>query len=179
MGQYYYPIILKGKVLDVEEIKAWMNAHEYRDGLKLMEHSYIDNSFMNTFENEISPNGAYFKSRIVWAGDYADVEKDFDKNLYHLCEPSTQITPTEKAVSSCRYMVNHTKKQFVDKNTVPGKDGFRIHPLPLLTCEGNGRGGGDYRGHHELIGYWARDVISADYKRPVGFIEIVFDLVEE
>jgi len=178
MGQYYHPIFLKGRALEVEEIKAWMNAHEYSNGLKLMEHSYIDNNFMNTIEHELSPNGLHYKSRVVWAGDYADEEKDVNENLYHLCDETTHISPTEKAESIYQYVVNHTKKQFIDKAKVPENDGICIHPLPLLTCEGNGRGGGDFRGEHELIGYWARDVISMEFKKPEGFIEIVFDLVE-
>jgi hypothetical protein len=178
MGQYYYPIFLKGPACNVEEIKAWMNAHEYNDGLKLMEHSYIDNNFMNTVEHELGPNGAHFMSRVVWAGDYADVEQDFDANLYHLCEENTHIIPSEKAASIYQYVVNHTKKQFVDKAKVPEREGSRIHPLSILTCEGNGRGNGDFRGEHELIGYWARDVISMHFKRPVGFIEILFDVQE-
>lgn len=179
MGQYYFPIFLKSKALDVEEIKAWMLAHEYADGLKLMEHSFIDNNFMNTVEHELSPNGSHYKSRFVWAGDYADEEKGFDKNLYHLCDEATHISPTEKAVSIYQYVVNHTKKQFVDKAKVPERDGSRNHPLSILTCEGNGRGNGDFRGEHELIGYWARDVISMEFKKPEMFIEIVFDLQED
>ena len=37
MGQYYYPIILdeNGKII------VWMYAHEYGNGLKLTEHSFI------------------------------------------------------------------------------------------------------------------------------------------
>jgi hypothetical protein len=59
-------------------------------------------------------------------------------------------------------------------------DGWRIHPLPLLTCEGNGRGGGDYRGESDLVGRWSRDLISVE---PVlaeleGYKEITFDLIE-
>jgi hypothetical protein len=47
-----------------------------------------------------------------------------------------------------------------------------------LTCEGNGRGGGDYRGESPLIGSWARDVISVSDTKPKDFEELVFDLVE-
>ena len=47
------------------------------------------------------------------------------------------------------------------------KDGWIIHPLPLLTCEGNGRGGGDFRGNNPWIGKWARDVISIEKKLPI------------
>ena len=36
------------------------------------------------------------------------------------------------------------KKQFFDLWSVPYVGGMRVHPLPLLTADGNGRGGGDY-----------------------------------
>jgi hypothetical protein len=66
------------------------------------------------------------------------------------------------------YLVNHTKKQYVDKRKE------EIHPLPLLTAEGNGAGGGDYRGDNEILcGDWARDVISIETEPPVGYEELL------
>jgi hypothetical protein len=53
---------------------------------------------------------------------------------------------------------------------------MKYHPLPLLTCEGNGRGGGDYRGDSPLIGSWARDIISVEEVKPEGFEELAFNL---
>jgi hypothetical protein len=172
MGQYYYPIILNsdGKIV------VWMCAHNYNNGLKLMEHSYLGNNFVSTFEFGLSPEGPHYKSRVVWAGDYADADPDQEKNLYRMCDEYTMILPQEKDTTIYRYIVNHSKKQFVDKTKVPKQENFALHPLPLLTCEGNGRGGGDYRGESPLIGSWARDVISVDEVAPEGFEELMFDL---
>ena len=173
MGQYYYPIILDadGKII------VWMQAHMYGNGLKLMEHSFIGNNFVSTFEFGLSPEGPHHKSHVVWAGDYADDEPD-GENLYNQCEEYRMIRPEEKDTTRFRFVVNHTKKQFVDKTKVASRGGYTIHPLPLLTCEGNGRGGGDYRGDSPLVGSWARDVISVEVDAPEGFEEIIFDLVE-
>lgn len=103
------------------------------------------------------------------------------KNMYGKCEDKMQINPATKDMSEFRYIVNHEKKQFVDKTKVPNikdeKD-FKIHPLPLLTCESNGRGGGDFRGDDKRIGTWARDLISVEQEKPAGFEELIFDLVE-
>ena len=68
----------------------------------------------------------------------------------------------------------------MDKDKVSAnRAGYKVHPLPLLTCEGNGRGGGDYRPEdHPLIGIWARDVISVEKEKPDGYVEIAFDLIE-
>ena len=179
MGQYYSPIVLdeNGK-----KIIVWMNAHNYSNGLKLTEHSYLGNNFVSTFEFGLSPEGPYYKSRVVWAGDYADKEPDQEDNLYHMCNEYNMINPQEKDTTKYRYIINHSKKQYVDKTKVPTtrvdyKD-WALHPLSLLTCEGNGRGGGDYRDDAPIVGTWARDIISVDEVKPEGFEELVFDLVE-
>jgi len=174
MGQYYYPIILDkdGKIV------VWMLAHRYGNGLKLMEHSWTANNFVSTFEFALSPEGPHHKSRVVWAGDYADNEPGQEKNLYRMCTEYNEIRPEEKETTNYCFVVNHSKRLFVDKTKVPTKDGFTLHPLPLLTAEGNGRGGGDYRSDSPLVGSWARDVISVEETAPDDYEEIIFDLVE-
>ena len=176
MGQYYHPIIL-----DAEgRIVVWMDAQMYGNGNKLTEHGLLENRFTSTFEFGLSPEGMYHKSRVVWAGDYADKEQALGENLHTLCNEYNRIIPDLKNTVKYQYVVNHTKKQYVDKNKVPvSDDRYALHPLPFLTAEGNGRGGGDYYGKSQaLVGAWARDVISVEETAPADFVEIVFDLVE-
>lgn len=184
MGQGYIAIILADKraPADAEQIRTWVNSHHYDNGYKLMEHSYLRNNYVWAVENLLSPQGQYYKSRIVWAGDYADNEPECTNNLYHqayseLNEPKIS-KPESKDMTSHRFIVNHSKGLFVDKTHK--FDGFdSIHPLPLLTSEGNGRGGGDYKGTDmELIGTWARDIISVDSSVPQGFKELVCEFTE-
>ncbi len=176
MGQYFIPIILG--VADVKEfIRLWLDAHMYGNGLKLTEHSYLGNAFVSAFEFQISEDGPFYKSRVVWAGDYAQKEPDSDMNLYTMAqndEASDSLTtkcrkPPTRDTSCYRYIVNHTKKQYVDKSGLQS----RLHPLPLLTSEGNGAGGGDYRGLNEgLCGTWARDLISVNRTLPAEYTEL-------
>jgi len=58
-----------------------------------------------------------------------------------------------------KYLVNYSKKQYC---TIPVNDNdkYQVHPLPLLTCSGNGRGGGDYNLEDDRIGIWAYDRIG-------------------
>ncbi len=134
----------------------------------------------------------------MWAGDYAEEEpglkiieegKEHDANLYSLCNDENEIKPKVAKTDDYPFIVNHTKKQFVDKNKVPeiqDWEGVKIHPLPLLTSEGNGQGGGDFRGKddNEIVGSWARDVISIEKESPLvtngtmDYIELIFDLKE-
>jgi hypothetical protein len=200
MGQYYRPILLDGT-----KTKPLFYAVSYDvgNGAKLMEHSWMKNDFVAAIENVLMN----MPMSIVWAGDYADEEpitslssemvkrlvedeyelekvKESGVNLYTM----SQYTGTKLTINSgiktnkYKYLINYDKKQFVNKTKVPNNDGWQIHPLPLLTCEGNGRGGGDFRGDDSIVGAWARDVIGVSSLKseiPKGFTELLFTLAED
>jgi len=175
MGQYYLIVILgeksdKSNKSDKEYIRTYLDPTMYINGMKLTEHSYIGNNFMKIVENLIGPLGMFHKSRIVWAGDYADAEPNSHSNLNGMCRTNTPFVYNEPVVSYT-YIVNHTKKVYIKKNAR-----MNLHPLPILTAEGNGRGGGDYEGQNmDLVGTWARDVISMENEAPdYTLVECVF-----
>ena len=188
MGQYYKPSSL--------DKKEHVYSHDYHNGLKLMEHSWVGNNFVMAVESLIAKGGRWFGDRIVWAGDYADAEEpktphakypEHMLNLYDLVEEN-KINP-EVPKREYRYLVNLDTKEFVTISKSPVTERykdpetgkvtlFKIHPLPLLTCEGNGRGGGDYHGESPLIGKWARQRVIATNTKPTDCSEIIFDLVE-
>jgi hypothetical protein len=135
--------------------------------------SYFDDKMMQNLEYALSPEGEFYRSRVVWAGDYAEKEKGQCMNLYELCEEKQEERMELKCKYRiyCQYIVNHTKKQYVDKQHLKGD--VSIHPLPLLVSDGNGAGGGDYRGSKEyMCGDWARDEISLEQDKPVGYEEL-------
>jgi len=195
MGQYYQMIILGEKPIQqgvcnpvepvpTEIIRLALNPHNYLDGAKIMGHSYIGNEFINLAEFMLSPLGMFYKSRVVWAGDYSDCEPTTGQNLYHMTpEPQLLFSCSKYFQSSdYRYIVNHTKRKFVDKQRCISRygadyNGLVIHPLPLLVSEGNGRGSGDYHGPGEDdCGRWARDIISLERTLPaveLGFTEFI------
>jgi hypothetical protein len=181
MGQYYKFIILANeKHNNREVILVVVNPHDFMMGAKLMEHSYINESLLILVEYLISKNSRFYKSRIVWAGDYADEEKDnIDENssesvnLYRLADNYSSYKG-EYINTNYKYIVNHTKKLYVDKTRSKS-----IHPLPLLISEGNGLGGGDYDGNnYDLCGKWARDVISMEETIPDNYNELICDFYE-
>lgn len=185
MGQYYKPVSI--------EKREHVLSHSYDNGLKLMEHSYIGNHFMRAVEALLVVGGAWYGDRIVWAGDYADDERgitdpenpDRDMNLYSICD--TEIKPKPIAKSH-RFVINMDTKEFVDTTKVPisdiwtdekGKEyPFIIHPLSILTCEGNGRGGGDLHKESKLVGKWARARVSVTNEVPADYKELKFNLYE-
>lgn len=177
MGQYYKPVSV--------EKREHVYSHDYDNGLKLMEHSWIGNNFVGIVEDLIASGGAWNGDRIVWAGDYADEEKNRKSNLYGLCK--TQISP-EATKNKYRYVMNFDTLEYVDTKKIPMSDvwvdekgkawPFTMHPLPILTCEGNGRGGGDFHKGDPLVGKWARNRVSVTNRKPKGYTEIEFNLFE-
>jgi hypothetical protein len=165
MGQYYVAVILSE---DGKFIRLALSPHMYGEGAKLVEHSYANSGFVQAVEHLLSPKGMFYKSRVVWAGDYADPEPESETNLYGLSESKQMVMPVQNMAQDV-FILNHTKKQYIDKSRMP------YHPLPLLTAEGNGRGGGDYRGNNEhLCGSWARDVISVEPMAPADYNRLEF-----
>jgi hypothetical protein len=191
MGQYYKVVFLSG----TERIIKHMHPFDHKSGQKMMEHAYIDTNIILAVEQYLYQN----PTKVVWAGDYADQtdkymgeldgEDRYDKNLYYMCDDllhlSLQINvPGFVTAQTFRYLVNHTKKEYIDKVAAADSakekgDEFIIHPLPLLTCETDSGGGGDYNGDCEVfVGSWARDLISVDNKCPVDYKEIVVPFKE-
>lgn len=89
------------------------------------------------------------------------IDKEKGRTLYSKCNGDGLDYDASDRDVIC-YYVNHDKKQVVELwECAVECDGYRVHPLPLLTCEGNGRGGGDYWGSNQrYVGTWARDFIQ-------------------
>lgn len=179
MGQYYNSVLKNEK----GEIEAY-----YNFGLKLMEHSYFFNSYVNSVCKKLVNK----PHCVAWVGDYAEEEDYIGKenadmlrtmvNFRHLHKGIQLESKTVPYGYMGYLLVNHSKKQFIDmtdyyNNSVLNygeerKGEYVIHPLPLLTAVGNGKGGGDY--HRKAlnigdVGLWAGDLIemvkyNEDYK---------------
>ena len=217
MGQYYIPTIL-GKRYGVS---ATLYAHDYENGLKLMEHSYMGNNFVNAVLLKID----HQPMRVAWIGDYSDqpypeddvkerepyqrklLKAEFmrrynkvwnpDRNYKKIKpEPLGGFESPEKFDGY--YLINHTQKAYVDLGEYQRMNGWTekwrdrdgvmhecwsaIHPLPLLTACGNGRGGGDYHEQYpdyDKVGTWAFDLIEFASYEPVGFTKEEYHFKEE
>ena len=190
MGQYF-------KAININD-REWIYTHDYGDGLKLMEHSYLQNSFVGAVMILLSPKGKWYGKRIVWAGDYGEkYASDFltdpieifanniDKpegNLYAESEQYTKVKPKSmsKAKQIKAFIINIDKKQYFScADLKPYEDGWTINPLPLLTSDGNGNDGGDYNGTcMDLVGSWAGDHIGLEWSAPEGYENIEPDFNE-
>lgn len=192
MGQYYNPCVLKKNWKTAKNpVEASLKCYDYGNGAKLMEHSYIGNSFARSIEFLLANQ---FKGHpFVWCGDYADkvetrtgkhdiycdashfIYEDYDSQdnnnksrAYMALAGTIPAMPEWKegvewnpyeTIPYYKYLINYSKKQYC---TIPVNDNdkYQVHPLPLLTCSGNGRGGGDYRLEDLRVGSWAFDRIG-------------------
>jgi len=208
MGEYYKPVCL--------DTKEWMNCYDYDSLAKLMEHSWMSNPLVNAVMRKLTVGQDWWKSRIVWAGDYDEhklfvhpstvqgyvnwykktypeyYERDNDgafPNIYNICHqaeyykdsPPISFTPFEKIqdepltdseMKEFIYLVNHTKKEFVDLSKSPNNDGWIVHPLPILTA-GSFAGGGTYHPESEYKGTWKGHKLSAEKTAPEKYKEII------
>ena len=162
MGQYFKAANLDKK----ESFKP--------DGIKFMEHSYIDNDSVESVMFALSKT--WKRQRVVWVGDYAD-----DIEPYEYPEIDLNI-PKTFDLSHNAFLYNVDKKEKVDM-ALYNKIGFKnvdewiddtgnkkiwtlmIHPLPILVIAEGGGGGGDYHnGEDPMLGAWSGDKIFVSYK---------------
>lgn len=148
-------------------------------GMKLLEHSYIGNNYVNGVLEKIEDN----PSSVAWVGDYADEDTDFTETYtaddYKTAWKYAKDSPFKRIpeVHTDGYIVNHSKEQFLDLDkyiAMNKENDWCLHPLTLLTAIGNGRGGGDYRGYNSnLVGMWATDIIEYTREKPYGYTEFI------
>lgn len=119
MGQYYTPLLISdnGKI-------SCLYSHDYNNGLKLMEHSYIGNDFVNAVFTQIWHN----PQRVAWIGGYSN-SKDGDPwesivpenfmDYYHVAwgEERTPIAHVPRGLvtmkNTRRFLINHDKKEYI------------------------------------------------------------------
>ena len=198
MGQYYFPLMI-GEDETGEQVLSRAYSHDFDSGLKLMEHSWIGNKFVNAVLGELYCDA----KRLAWIGDYAtdvvDTNTVFSDNFirgkrafkkwYDIAMRGVDDIKTISPDSVSPYdlnmenqygfIINETKGVFLDferyietSKCGNGKEVWCVNPIPLLTCIGNGQGGGDYSGKSmDLVGSWAFDKLRVTDIRPAIYKE--------
>ena len=142
MGQYYRPTIM-GKRYGVN---GYLHAHEYDNGLKLMEHSYLGNNFVNAVLTKIYRN----PMRVAWMGDYAD-------SPY----PDIPNEPYQRKLPKAKFM-RIWGNVYSDKNRAP-----KCHPAPLYGFDSPDRFNGWY-----LVNRSAKEYVDlGKFQRENGWVE--------
>ena len=175
MGAYYTPAAL----INEEEL-TYQTIKSMNSGVKLMEHSYFNNDFIDgaLFMIEIGP----WKNRsFTWACDYCEDIVCADKNIYELShDHNLDVSNINKSFDYYKddedkgnfehfkgsynnvIILNNSKKEYLDLSEYIFNYKFdkkwMTHPFSLLTnSETNSMGGGDYHMENDFRGVWAGD----------------------
>lgn len=192
MGQYYLPIIRRTTAKGITSNES-VYSHDFHNGLKLTEHSWVGNNFVNVVCNDIIDKPA----RIIWLGDYTethDAPEGFPSDKYKtLMNCWSRGKSTKRFITKGNqefdwnkqwFLVNSSKESYIDMRKyidyATTADGWCIRPLPLLTCSSNGKGGGDYYGcDRSGVGAWCNDIIYLTAQRPIDYSEEEYFFREE
>ena len=175
MGQYYAVILEKNSERKFYDIQT--KGDDYR-GVKLMEHSWWGNKFMNVIAKEL----ADAPCRLAWVGDYAEVAEcekfgfKYDDVWGDGVKYERPEAPKNFSLDDYKYLVNLTKRFALVLKSYKKKsdrNGWIANPISLLTAIGNGLGCGDYRGANEdKVGSWGFDELALLNDLPKGDWEI-------
>lgn len=141
MGQYYVPVLMTQH----GDIKTFYS-HEYDNGLKLMEHSYIGNDFVAAVLHYLTKH----PYKLFWLGDYAEM-RDFKnhkmtpRKMSQAWSDNYNIHPKDTCTEwkyNSAYVINLDKSECIKLQDISNE--LTICPIPILTAVGNGKGGGDY-----------------------------------
>lgn len=183
MGQYFYPVVKTRKGF------VGFYSHNYDNGLKLMEHSWIGNNFTEGVVSFIKEQDEPVP--VAWVGDYSDSESLNKEGPYFLAsvfgndEKKRQMVQRmwdaawrdgrfddnelpDSSLAPSYYLLNWDKMEYV---YVPAcnPEEWQVHPLPVLTCSNPGSGG-NYRPRNNIdemyFCSWCGDHISYSVDRP-------------
>jgi hypothetical protein len=172
MSQYYKAAVIRKDSLKTFGFRA----------AKLTEHSLVGNGDVDKVMWEILNN----PGKVAWVGEYSLRRKKPGKpgkdrffcltrrgwaRLYQRVwlnnNEEWDISDCENRILGRCVLLNHSKKQAIDIRNM--KEGS-VHPLPILTACGNGRGSGDYHGRNSVLaGFWAGDTLETAFKIPDGY----------
>ena len=195
MGQYFRAITQNENGTKVYNRYVIENGQREYMVAKLTEHSWISNAFVEAVCKDIYE---YAKpTRVSWVGDYADeflscegietfngLNQEQIEDLVHKCwDVDGEDVEIPNFTIKGKYLINHTKQIYLDCEAYYKRSVVRqydldwcLHPLPLLTCIGNGLGGGDYRSPSgdstfDEVGAWTWDEITIEDYAPKGYTE--------
>jgi len=151
-----------------------VNTHDVdSNGLKLLEHSYIANSYISHILGLIEDN----PTNVIWLCDYSESEDG--KNPYTwdtVQEVETNEMEVKRLASRNHrengFIINHTTNEYISLKTykrlfAEHSNEWATSPLPFLTNSEEGNmGGGDLRTDEPLRGLWKNHLIS--YTKTLG-----------
>ena len=150
------------------------NTHDVGCGLKLMEHAYIGNPYVETVMSILVDN----PKELRWVCDYTESTPfDWDETN------EVSFSDADCELPLAYYILNETKGLSIDIAkliTLHANREMMIHPLPILcNSEEGSMGGGDLHRDESQRATWCGDIITITFKAPdtTIFTDVTEDVV--
>jgi len=159
----------------------WIWCGDYADG-EMEEPIYLTRKQLDIYENSslYDPEYPEINPYDLCIDKYWETEVTTEMEVNFFSEVKTD--PEYSFDYKGKYLINYDKEEYVSFDSLPEHKynwddddrSWTVHPLSLLMCISNGRGGGDYHGEagQDYIGTWANDTIGIDSEIPEYFFEI-------
>lgn len=156
------------------------DTHALDNGLKLMEHSYVENNYCMAIEYMLLDN----PQSLVWLCDYHEADDKVSLTWDNTNEEAPKAAPDDFGKENY-YIINHDYDVYYDRNKLlelyketNGEDSWAINPLPLLcNSDSDAQGGGDFHSSDIRRGIWAGDSIEIKMDRPLNMDDITDKVV--
>ena len=173
MGAYYM-----GTIITDNEAKRYCT-HSTGNGLKLMEHSYLENNYCKHIVSLLKDN----PQKLIWLCDYHEPD-DITKCTWNNTEEVEKYDVLDLFKDNKYYIYNHTKKLYIDVKRLlklyedSENSSWSIHPLPILCNSDTGsQGGGDMHREESRRASWCEDIISSSEQLVDGFEDVTEDVL--
>jgi hypothetical protein len=156
--------------IEVNDELIRFDPHSAENGLKLMEHSWLHNNYVNLVLNQLTK-----PTKLSWVCDYTE-EDEWNWNN------SNEIKLMNLNVVKYKYIINEDKESYIDVDKLEelykkqSSDGWHIHPIPILcNIEDSPQGGGDYNEEDSRRSTWSKDRIWVSNNKPYDYKDVTKD----
>lgn len=164
MGAYY-----EATLVDDENVGVKFSTHDYDNGLKLMEHSYLGNNYCKHIMSLIHDN----PMGIVWLCDYHEPDS-ISRLTWDTTDEAPKQTERNDFPDDIYYIVNESDKLFIDIKKLEElyemderADNWHIHPIPILcNSDRHSLGGGDFHQEDSRRATWCEDKLFTTKEKP-------------
>lgn len=167
--EQYFRALLCNKETGTKTVYRWSGMGKSLDSDTPLNRQYW---WYNNFVGKIAKILYKNPLNVAWVGNLSDESRVLHNGAWGL---ENQPILTDGIVAMYldgKYLINHTQKLYISgseyreemvQKVVGINDEQILHPLPLLTALGNGKGDNDYHGRNQLdVRSWSFNVISVD-----------------
>lgn len=169
--EQYFRALLYNKENGTNTVYRWSGIGKSLDSDTPLNRQYW---WYNNFVGKIAKILYKNPLKVAWVGNLSDESKALLNAAWSVMSNTIEIANIVDTAMFMegKYLINHTQMLYISgsdykdemaQKVIGISDEQILHPLPLLTALGNGKGDNDYHGRNQLdVGSWSYNVISVD-----------------